>query len=50
MRRAETAEAAAAEGLAIAREIVARIRPLAAGIQVNAPMGQYQTAMDVALD
>jgi homocysteine S-methyltransferase len=50
MRRAETAEAAAAEGLAIAREIVARIRPLAAGIQVSAPMGQYQTAMDVALD
>ena len=50
MRRAGSAEAAEAEGLAIAREIVERVRPLAAGIQVSTPMGRYQTAIDVALD
>jgi methionine synthase / methylenetetrahydrofolate reductase(NADPH) len=47
MRQADSAEA---EGLAIAREIVERIRPLAAGIQISTPMGRYQTAIDVALD
>jgi len=50
MRRSESAEAAEAEGLAIAREIVERVRPIAAGIQVSTPMGRYQTAIDVAVD
>jgi methionine synthase I (cobalamin-dependent)/5,10-methylenetetrahydrofolate reductase len=50
MRHANSAEAAEAEGLAIAREIVERVRPIAAGIQVSTPMGRYQTAIDVALD
>ena len=50
MRRAESPEAAEAEGLAIAREIVERVRPIAAGVQVSSPMGRYQTAIDVALD
>jgi homocysteine S-methyltransferase len=49
MRQAETPEAAEAEGLAIAREIVERVRPIAAGIQVSTPMCRYQTAIDVAL-
>ena len=50
MRQAESPEAAEAEGVAIAREIVERVRPVAAGIQVSSPMGRYQTAIDVALD
>src|SRR5207247_7744388 len=53
MRRAEGGdgpESAEAEGLAIAREIVERVRPIAAGIQVNTPMGRYQTAIKVAVD
>ncbi|HSP67044.1 MAG TPA: bifunctional homocysteine S-methyltransferase/methylenetetrahydrofolate reductase [Bryobacteraceae bacterium] len=49
MRRAESPAAAEAEGVAIAREIVERVRPLAAGIQVSTPLGRYQTAIDVAL-
>ena len=50
MRRAEGVEGPAAAGLAIAREIVQSVRPIAAGIQVSTPMGRYQTAIDVALD
>jgi methionine synthase / methylenetetrahydrofolate reductase (NADH) len=48
MRRAESAEAACAEGVAIAREMVQRVRPLVAGVQLNAPFGRYRTAIDVA--
>jgi methionine synthase / methylenetetrahydrofolate reductase (NADH) len=48
MRRAENAEAAKAEGVAIAREMVQRVRPLVAGVQLSAPFGRYQTAIDVA--
>ena len=50
MRRAEGVEGPAAAGLAIAREIVQSVRPIAAGIQVSTPMDRYQTAIDVALD
>jgi len=50
MRQAGSPEAGEAEGVAIAREIVERVRPVAAGIQVSSPMGRYQTAIDVALD
>lgn len=50
MRQAGSPEAGEAEGVAIAREIVERVRPIAAGIQVSSPMGRYQTAIDVALD
>jgi len=50
MRHANSAEAAEAEGLAIAREIVERVRPIAAGIQVSTPLRRYQTAIDVAVD
>ena len=48
MRSADTAEAARAEGVAIAREMVQRVRPLVAGVQLSGPFGRYQTAIDVA--
>jgi methionine synthase I (cobalamin-dependent)/5,10-methylenetetrahydrofolate reductase len=48
MRRAESAEAARAEGVAIAREMVERVRKLVAGVQLSAPFGRYQMAIEVA--
>jgi len=48
MRRAHTAEAAAREGLAIAREMVEGVRHLVQGVQLSAPFGRYQTALEVA--
>lgn len=48
MRSADSAEAARAEGVAIAREMVQRVRSLVAGVQLSAPFGRYQTAIDVA--
>jgi len=48
MRRADSVDAARAEGVAIAREMVQRVRPLVAGVQLSAPFGRYQTAIDVA--
>jgi len=48
MRRADSAEAARAEGIAIARQMVERVRPLVAGVQLSAPFGRYQMAIEVA--
>jgi len=48
MRAAENAEAARAEGIAIAREMVERVRTLVAGVQLSAPFGRYQMAIEVA--
>ncbi len=48
MRNAETVESARVEGIAIAREMVQRVRPMVAGIQLSAPFGRYQMAIDVA--
>ena len=48
MRNADNAEAARAEGVAIAREMVQRVRPMVAGVQLSAPLGRYQMAIDVA--
>jgi homocysteine S-methyltransferase len=48
MRNADNADAARAEGIAIAQEMVRRVRPLVAGVQLSAPFGRYQTAIDVA--
>ena len=48
MRRAESAEAARAEGVAIAREMVERVKPMVAGVQLSAPFGRYQMAIEVA--
>lgn len=48
MRRAQTTEAAGKEGLAIAREMVERVRPMVQGVQLSAPFGRYQAALEVA--
>lgn len=48
MRRAESAETARAEGVAIAQEMVERARPLTAGVQLSAPFGRYEMAIQVA--
>jgi homocysteine S-methyltransferase len=48
MRGAQTAESAAREGLAIAREMVEAVRHMVQGVQISAPFGRYQTALEVA--
>jgi methionine synthase / methylenetetrahydrofolate reductase(NADPH) len=48
MRLAENAESARAEGIAIARLMVERVHPLVAGVQLSAPFGRYQMAIEVA--
>ena len=40
-------EAALAEGVAIAREMLTRVRPLVQGAQVSAPFGRVPVALDV---
>jgi len=49
MRRAQDRgkDAALAEGVAIARELLARIRPMVQGAQVSAPLGRVPVALDV---
>jgi methionine synthase I (cobalamin-dependent)/5,10-methylenetetrahydrofolate reductase len=48
MRAAENAEAARAEGVAIAQEMVQAVRPITAGVQLSAPFGRYEMAVQVA--
>ena len=48
MRLAENADAARAAGVAIAKEMVARIRKFVAGVQLSAPFGRYELAIEVA--
>jgi homocysteine S-methyltransferase len=47
MSRAPTAEAARAEGILIAREMLHQVRGLVQGAQVAAPLGRYSSALDV---
>ncbi len=47
MRKVESAEAARAEGTAIAREMLAAMRPLVDGVQLSAPFGRYSMAIEV---
>jgi methionine synthase I (cobalamin-dependent)/5,10-methylenetetrahydrofolate reductase len=47
MRRAAGAEAAAAEGVQVAREIVSAIKGMAAGVQISTPSGRLDAALDV---
>ncbi len=47
MAQAETPEAARAEGIKIAREMLELVRPLVQGVQVSAPFGDYETAAEV---
>ena len=48
MRRVDSAERARDEGVAIAREMTARVRRMVQGVQLSAPFGRYQMALDVA--
>jgi 5,10-methylenetetrahydrofolate reductase len=48
MRHAEGADAARAEGVAIAREMVEQVEDMVAGVQLSAPFGRYRLALDVA--
>ncbi len=47
MRRAPGADAAKAEGVKVAREILAAITPMAAGVQLFSPSGRLDAALDV---
>ncbi|HEY3739884.1 MAG TPA: bifunctional homocysteine S-methyltransferase/methylenetetrahydrofolate reductase [Bryobacteraceae bacterium] len=48
MRTADSAEKARAEGVAIAQEMVVRSKPMVAGVQLSAPFGRYDMAIQVA--
>jgi methionine synthase I (cobalamin-dependent)/5,10-methylenetetrahydrofolate reductase len=48
MLRADNAEKARQEGVAIGREMVLRARSLVAGVQLSAPFGRYSMAVEVA--
>jgi homocysteine S-methyltransferase len=48
MRRCDNAETSRVEGVKIAQEMVARCRPLVAGVQLSAPFGRYAMAIEVA--
>jgi len=39
-----------AEGIAIAKEMLERIRPLVQGVQVSAPFGKVELALEVFRD
>ena len=47
MAQAETTEAATQEGIKIAQEMVAAVRPYVQGIQVSAPFGRFDVAAEV---
>src|SRR5271166_5605695 len=47
MAKAQTPEAARAEGVAIAREMLIAARQTVQGAQISAPMGRYSSAVDV---
>jgi homocysteine S-methyltransferase len=48
MHRVDNAEKAREEGVNIAREMVVRVRGMVQGVQLSAPFGRYQMALDVA--
>jgi methionine synthase / methylenetetrahydrofolate reductase(NADPH) len=48
MRQADSAEKARREGVAVAREMVQRVRSLVQGVQLSAPFGRYHLALEVA--
>jgi hypothetical protein len=47
MRRADGAAAAAAEGIAVAREIASALRSVVQGVQVSTPSGNIEAALAV---
>jgi len=48
MRLADTPDKGRGEGIAIAREMAARVRPMVEGVQLSAPFGRYSMAVEVA--
>jgi methionine synthase I (cobalamin-dependent)/5,10-methylenetetrahydrofolate reductase len=48
MRKAASADESRREGIAIAQEMVQRVRALVAGVQLSAPFGRYEVALQVA--
>ncbi len=48
MRNADTAEKARAEGVLIAQEMATRTRSIVQGVQLSAPFGRYEMAVQVA--
>jgi homocysteine S-methyltransferase len=48
LKGADSPEKARAEGVAIAQEMVRRARPLVDGVQLSAPFGRYNLAVEVA--
>jgi homocysteine S-methyltransferase len=48
MRHVDNAERARQEGIAIAQEMVIRVRHLVQGVQLSAPFGRYSMAIEVA--
>ena len=48
MRHVDNADKARQEGVAIAQEMVSRVRQLVAGVQLSAPFGRYTMAIEVA--
>jgi 5,10-methylenetetrahydrofolate reductase len=47
MAATETPEAARAEGIRIAQEMLSAARPMVQGVQVSAPFGRYALAVEV---
>jgi homocysteine S-methyltransferase len=50
MEKIQDKEAGRQEGIALARQIIARLRPRVAGIQVSPPFGNVKTALEVVSD
>ena len=48
MRRVDNAEKSRQEGVAIAQEMVERVRRMVEGVQLSAPFGRYSMAIEVA--
>ena len=48
LRRADTKESARREGIEVAREMLLALLPDIDGVQIAAPFGRVQTAIDVA--
>jgi homocysteine S-methyltransferase len=47
MAATETPEAARAEGIRIAQEMLTAVHPMVQGVQVSAPFGRYALAIEV---
>ena len=48
MRKADSAEKARSEGIQIAQEMTGRVRSMVQGVQLSAPFGRYEMAVQVA--